>query len=147
MGTFSAKVSEMVQKRKDLIDEVFRRSVQGVASIAQTPGPSKASPGGGRGGHMPIDSGFLRASLVAILNGGMPTAREKPAGDGKFSFEDGAVNLVIAGATVDDTITLAWTANYARHVNHRYRFRDLAAQQWTQIVERNAAEVAREAGL
>lgn len=147
MISFSAQVSEAVRKRKDLIDEVFRRSVQDVAGAAQTPGPSKFNPDGGRGGHMPIgETGFLRASLVAVLGPTAPPTRENDSG-AKFSFDPGAINLVIAGATVDDTVTLAWTARYARYVHRRYQWAALAAQQWNSLVAKNAAEVAREAGL
>lgn len=147
MGTFSASVLEAVRKRQDLIEETFRRSVQDVASVAQVPGPSVFNPGGGRGGHMPIgETGFLRASLAVTLGPIPPLKRENTAGS-RAAFDAGAVNLVIAGAEVSDTITLAWTAVYARKVHRRYQWMSLAAQQWPLIVKRNAQEVAKEAGL
>ena len=145
---FSASVSAAVQKRKDLIPEVFRRSVQEVASIAQTPGPSVHNPSGGRGGHMPIGpTGFLRASFSAAIGDMIPTAIENPGRETRHGYEAGPVNLVIAGAGIRDTITLAWRANYAGIVHRRYQWASLAGQRWPQAVRDVSAEVAKEAGL
>lgn len=144
---FSAQVADAVKKRKDLIEETFRRSVQDVAAIAQTPGPSVFNPSGGRGGHMPIgETGFLRASLMATL-GAVPPPQITNLTDSPASFDPGPINLTIAGAEVSDVITLAWTAVYARKVHRRYQWMSLAAQQWQAVVKRNAQEVAQEAGL
>ncbi|MGA0604860.1 hypothetical protein ACO2Q0_02580 [Phenylobacterium sp. VNQ135] len=135
MGTFSAAVSAKVQARKDMLAAVFRQSVQDIAEIAQTPGPSVFNPGGGRGGHMPIgETGFLRASFTATL-GTPPAKRDNP---GKAtSYDPGPISLVIAGADIGDTVTLAWTAAYARHVHRRYQWAALAAQRWESVVAEN----------
>lgn len=141
--SFSAVVSAKVAARKDLMRAVFKSSVQDIAAIAQTPGPSKANPGGGRGGHLPIDTGFLRASFTATLTPALPAAMPRPNGEANYSYDATAVNLVIAGADLGDTITLAYTANYARFVHRSYQWVTLAAQQWPQVVARNAAEAER----
>lgn len=139
MGTFSAQVGAAVAKRKKLLEAVFKQSVQEIAEIAQTPGPSVFNPGGGRGGHMPIgETGFLRASFVATL-GAPPPQRE--ASGIAASYDTGPVNLVIAGADVGDTITLAWTAAYARIVHRRYQWSALAAQRWKAVVAGNVKRV------
>lgn len=136
MGTFSAKVSAAVAARKNLMEAVFKQSVQDIAEIAQTPGPSVFNPGGGRGGHMPIgETGFLRASFTATL-GAPPPQRDNPGSP--TSYDPGPISLVIAGADIEDTITLAWSANYARIVHRRYQWTTLAAQRWQAVVAENA---------
>jgi len=100
-----------------------------------------------KGGNIPVDTGFLRASLTAVIGDQMPASRAAPPDGGAFAFVGDQVNLVIATADLNDTITVAYTANYARHVEYGARGRPgrrfvfLAAQQWPRIVE----EVAREA--
>jgi hypothetical protein len=147
MGQFSATVSDAIRKRKAAMEAVWKESVQRTVEIAQTPGPSVANPGGGMGGHLPIDTGFLRASLSAVLGERMPAAIEKPDGDARHRYDEGAVNLVIANASIDDTITVAYAANYARFVHRRYQWVALAGQRWPQTVAEVAKEVERKLGL
>lgn len=122
---FQASVAAYIAQYKDRLERVFKASAQDVIAEAQTPVA--------RGGRMPVDTGFLRNSMVAGLNGS--TA---------LSGADSYV-LAIAGADLGDSIFAGWTANYARHVEYgaqgragRFYMRG-AAQQWQQIVDRNAA--------
>lgn len=108
-------------------DLVFKQSSQDVFEIAQTPVA--------QGGNMPVDTGFLRNSLVSGLNG--TTA---------MTGADGYV-MTIAGAELGDTIQGYWTADYARHVEYgangrapRFFARNAAAQ-WQAIVDKNARAV------
>lgn len=137
-GSFSAQVSAWVAETRARQDAVRKEAAQDVIEIMQTPGPSVANPSGGRGGNMPIDTGFLRASLTGVLGTALPPASLKPKGDGKFSYSGDQVNLTIAGSKLSDTITVAYTANYARFAEARYAFTRLAAQQWQQVVDRAA---------
>jgi hypothetical protein len=138
-GSFSAAVSEWVRKTEARQEAVFRASVQRVVEVMQTPVA--------RGGNLPVDTGFLRASLLAVIGDQMPPARSAPPDGGAFTFAADQVNLVIASADLTNTITVAYTANYARYVEFGARgrpgrrFVSLAAQQWPRIVN----EVAREA--
>lgn len=135
MVSFSASVSAAVRKRKKLLVAVFQMSVQDIANIAQTPGPSVFNPTGTGGGHMPIgETGFLRASFVATL-GAAPSLRDNPGTP--TSYDPGAISLTIASAEIGDTITLTWTARYARIVHRRYQWSALAAQRWQAVVAEN----------
>lgn len=134
-GTFAARVSAWVKEAPERCEAVYQLSVQRVLAAAQYDG------------NMPVDTGFLRASLVVDLGLRIPSMTFKPEGEGPFSYDATAVNLTITGATINTPITAAWTANYARPVNYGSRgragrkFRDLAVQRWPSIV----AEVSREA--
>jgi len=135
--SFSAKVSDWVAKTKVRTKAVRNQSVQDVVRIMQTPVA--------QGGNMPVDTGFLRSSGLAGLNGVVPPLVGHPGGDA-YGWDEGQINLVLANAKLEDTITFAYGANYAvyqeygtMHFEGR-RFVALAAQQWPQIVEKNCAQ-------
>jgi hypothetical protein len=138
-GSFSAQVSDWVKETKERRDAVYRESAQRVVEVMQTP---KAM-----GGNMRVDTGFLRASLIATTSAALPTTIDKPDGPAAFSYDAMQINLVIAGADITDPITVVYTANYARPREYGARgqpgdrFVALAAQQWQRIV----AEVCNEA--
>lgn len=128
MATFTAQIKAFADKSKEKVEAVIKQSAQEVFSIAQTP---KA-----QGGRMPVDTGFLRNSLIAQLNGAT------------VSGGADAYTLAIAGAESGDTIFAGWTANYARYMEYGTSrtpgnfYMLSAAQQWQAIVKRNA-EIVR----
>jgi hypothetical protein len=143
-GSFSAAVSGWTRKSEARLEAVYKESVQRVVSLAQQPV--------GAGGNMPVDTGFLRASLVTSLGLDLPMIRETPTERGAYSWSEGEIALTIAGATIDTPITAAWTAEYARVAEYGgenrggRRFVALAAQQWPRIVAEVAAEAEARAG-
>lgn len=143
-GSFEAQVSAWVAATKQRTVAVRNESAQRIIEIAQRPMAA--------GGRMRVDTSFLRASLLATTSNALPGPTFKPDGDVRFSYDAGQVALTIAGADLDDVITAVWTANYARPRNYGSRgqpgdhFRDLAAQQWTNVVAQVAAEAQSRAG-
>ena len=134
--SFEAQISDWVRKTQRRTEGVFKESAQEVFRVAQKPV--------GGGGAMPIDTGFLRASLQVGLNGDVPTGSPSE-GDIKIAEKGTDVDiLTIIGARIGDNITGIWTANYAAAVHYGAKGRpgrlwvDLAAQQWQEIVARNA---------
>ena len=81
---------------------------------------------------MPVDTGFLRGSLIAQLNGAS-------VGGGSDAYV-----LAVSGMELGDSIFAGWTANYARHMEYGTSstagnfYMLSAAQQWQAIVARNA---------
>jgi hypothetical protein len=136
-GSFSGQVSAWVAKSKARVEAVYKESAQRVIAEMQRPV--------GVGGNMPVDTGFLRASLMAELGTPNFGLRDNPGG--KAVYDAGQVSLIIASAKITDPITAVYTANYAKFVNDGARgraprqFVGLAAQQWPRIVD----EVCREA--
>lgn len=143
-GSFSGQVSRWVAETKQRMDAVHRESAQRVVQVMQTPR--------GAGGALRVDTGFLRASLVATVGGGLPAQTMKPDGVAAFAYDPGPINLVIAGADIKDPITVVYTANYARIREYGARgqapdrFVALAAQQWQRIVNEVCAEARSRAG-
>lgn len=126
-GTFTAQIRNWSEKAKRNIDLVIKQSAQEVFQIAQTPVV--------QGGNMPVDTGFLRNSMVAGLNGST-----------SLSGPDAYV-LAINGFEMGDVIFGGWTAEYAVYVEFgaqgrapRFFMRG-AAQQWQSIVSSNAAKL------
>lgn len=137
-GSFSAGVTAWVAETRERMAAVRQEAAQRTVEIMQTPVA--------KGGNLPLDTGFMRASLQAQIGQGAFTARDNPGGDGSFSYDAGAVSLVIAKAKPSDPITLCYTANYAIHQEYGARGRPgrafvrLAAQQWQRVISDVSAE-------
>jgi len=143
-GRFAAEVSAWAAKTKERMDAVHRESAQRIVGVMQTPRAA--------GGNLRVDTGFLRASLVATTTGVLPPTTGKPDEAGAFSYNAGTINLVIAGADIKDPITVVYTANYARAREYGARGQpgdrwvSLAAQQWQRVVSEVVTEAKARAG-
>ena len=135
-GTFAADVGKWARKSEARMTAVFRESAQKVAEEVKRPRSE--------GGHMRVDTGFLRSSLMASTSQ-MPSINPaaRPAEDAAPNSypENANVTLVIAGADIGQTIYLGFTASYARHREYQDGFVRLSAQRWKQIVEQSAREI------
>lgn len=182
-GSFAAQVAAFAASSKEKQVAVRNLATQRVIEVMQEPGPSMATaakavsagvglgkvkadgsrgvskrafgpignPGGS--GNMPVDSGFLRASLVVGRGSlSLPTTSPPENATGPFNWSPGEVNLVLQGAAMTDAIEARYTAVYARKAEYgggtrrARRFVALAAQQWGSIVERACAEVKAATG-
>lgn len=124
-SSFSAQVGRHIARYKDRMEAVFKEATQATIREAQTPVS--------QGGRMPVDTGFLRNSLVSGLNGST-----------SLTGADSYV-LIIAQAGITDTIEAGWVANYAKWVEFgsqgrtgRFFMRG-AAQKWPEFVRKAAA--------
>mgnify|MGYP006921370885 CR=1 FL=1 len=183
-GSFAAQVNDWVRETKERAVEVRNESAQRVIAVMQEPGPSKATvkmavaagvglgkvkkngergvsrkafgpianPGGT--GNLPVDTGFLRASLI-VGRGPISAATTKPPEDEEgrsYSWNDSGLRLAIEGAPLTGTIEARYTAVYARVAEYGgpgrpgRRFVSLAAQQWQRIVSEVATEAQARAG-
>lgn len=122
---FIADVSRFADLTADKMLRVARQSIQDVVRIAQTPVA--------QGGNMPVDTGFLRNSLVTEVRGAS-------VGSGADSYV-----LGLSALQLGDPFQVSWSAEYA--IPRHYMvgvgqggglWRDNAAQQWGRIVEQNA---------
>ena len=122
---FVADVRAFADKTADQMLRVARQSIQDVVRQAQTPVA--------QGGDLPVDTGYLRNSLIT-------TVRGVEGGGGANSYVLGLSRLELG-----DPFQVAWTADYA--IPRHYMvgvgqggglWRDKAAQRWSGYVERNA---------
>jgi hypothetical protein len=130
---FAAQVTAWVRKTERRMTAVFRESSQRVISRMQVPV--------GAGGNMPIDTGFLRASIRVSLSA-MPRIDPAARPDAGAQYTSGNETvLVISKATIGQTIYAGYTASYAGYQENKRGFVRLAALEWPRIVK----EVSREA--
>ncbi|WP_234907702.1 hypothetical protein [Rhizobium rhizogenes] len=140
--SFSAQVGAWAAAEMERAEAVYQTAAQTVANEVRTPVAE--------GGRMPIKTGNLRRSLMASTST-MPTMVE-----GKQTFSDGGVELVIAGAQLGGTIYLGFQAAYAARMNYGFvgedslgrvynqagfGFIDAVSQRWVQIVAAAEATV------
>lgn len=138
MSTFAASVGEWARKVQGATELVFKESAQELVTQLNT--------------LVPVDTGFLRASLRASTTS-MPVLSLKNPGGGSFNVDAGEITLVIAGAEEGETIYLGYTANYGAHVHYGANGRpgrpwvDMVAQRWGSIVAEKSEEVRKRLGL
>ncbi|WEA24027.1 hypothetical protein [Rhizobium binxianense] len=140
--SFAAQVSEWAKSEMERSEAVFQTAAQEVANEVRTPVAE--------GGRMPLKTGNLRRSLMASTSD-MPRIQE-----GKATFSDSGIEMVIAGAELGSTIYLGFQAAYAARMNYGfvgtdslgrtynqvgYGFVDAVAQRWPQIVTAAEAKV------
>jgi hypothetical protein len=140
--SFEAQMRGMVEDSLQALKGVFNQSVQDTINQAQLQGPSKK--GTGKGGRMPVDTGFLRASGRASLEG-LPSGPIKGDKDKKYPSPDKytstpSVKTTIATLKLGGSLWFGWTADYANAMEVRYGFLGAALQNWQSNVEKNAIE-------
>lgn len=138
-GKFGAQIDAWAKKVRKRMLAVTQQSVQDVIAEMQRPVSS--------GGNMPVDTGFLRASLeakIGVAPSGYKTKTKFTPGS--YRLIDAQYTLTIAGMKVGDTLYAVYLANYAAHQEYGTSkmagrgFVRLAAQQWPAIVARNVAK-------
>ena len=91
-----------------------------------------------KGGNMPVDTSNLINSLHGNV-GSLP----RGSTDGNTSFQSGNIALAINKWNPGEVLYLGWTAEYAKHMEARYAFMKLAAQNWDSIVMKAARKVKK----
>lgn len=135
MARFSAQVSAWTRKCERRQRAVFQTSTQILARNVRRPV--------GRGGRMRVDTGFLRASLMASTSAMPQISRDARPQDGRTYAPDNSVELVLLGLKSGDTLWLGFTAAYAGFRESRDAFVRTEAQRWPQIVDEATARVRR----
>lgn len=145
-GAFAATVADWVHKVEGAAEAVFKESTQELVNVAQTPIAA--------GGRMHVDTGFLRASLLASTSMVPPiNPAARPKEGSTYPADFGQIEAVIIGAELGQTIYLGYTASYAgaREYGARGQPPDAyvrsAAQRWPMIVEAKTLELRQRLGL
>ncbi len=139
--SFAASVKLQAEQAKGAMVAIRNESAQRVIEIMQTPVA--------KGGNMPVDTGFLRASLHGFTGNTAPALRDNPGGEARYNFDAGDIILLLARTPLSEPVTVAYTANYAIHQEYGAKGREgkafvrLAAQQWPSIVNAVASEISK----
>lgn len=143
--SFQAQVDASVVNTKKKMLLVLKQSLNNTVNEMQTPVA--------KGGKMRVDSGFLRASGQASLNG-MPSGPSRKPEDAKKEQFDSATEGKVATSVLaaigsigfGATFFFGWTANYAKYRELYDGFRDSALQNWQKTVDAVVAEAKRRFG-
>lgn len=143
--TFSAQIDEWCRKVEGAEEAIVKESAQEVVAKMQTPR--------GAGGRMRVDTGFLRASLMASTTA-MPQINPgaRPVEGGVYT-PDLTIEAVIAGSELGQTLFFGYTASYAGYREFGANgqppdaFVRTAAQMWPAIVGEKTAELKSRLGL
>lgn len=131
MANFVAQVEDWIRRVEGGLDAVFRESVQELVSQMQA--------------LVPVDTGFLRASLRASTTAMPVLSIDNPGG--RFTPDFGQIELVIMGSEAGETIYLGYTAKYGAYVHYGAQGRpprpwvDMVVQRWSTIVSDKAKEL------
>lgn len=136
--SFSAQLDAFAMATRARVEAVFKESARRTISLAQS--------------YVPVDTGFLRASVRASLDAMPPIdPGARPTLPG-YNYDAGDVVLTIAGARLGDTIYAGWTASYAGHVNNGtsnmapVAFVDRAAMSWQATVNQVSSDLRDRSG-
>lgn len=142
--SFQADVDRIVVNTEKRMLMVMKQSLINTINDMQTPVA--------KGGKMRVDTGFLRASGQASLNG-MPSGPDmKPKEAKKGEYDSGekeytkkapAVEATIGQMEFGSTLYWGWTANYARYREAYDGFMYSSIQKWQQTVDAVVAEAKR----
>lgn len=114
---FASQVDEWVQQTEKRINAVFRMSTQRIIQVMQE--------------DVPYRDGFLRASLVVLVNKPPPVADKKAEG-ASTAWNIAEVQLAIAGAVNGDRIVSAYTMEYARRLEYGFTGTDSLGRSYRQ---------------
>lgn len=132
-NTFAADVEAWVLKSEEIMLNVVKQSIDDAVHMAQTP---KA-----QGGHMPVDTGFLRSSGLGSLNGWPSGPSDKVAGE-RYNWTGDAITTTLAKMQPGDTFYFGWTAVYALRQETYNGFVGTTAQKWQNIVNMNVRKLS-----
>lgn len=141
MTSFSKQVGAFRDKARKRSLAIFRESAQRLFHQANRSRDD--------GGRLPVDTGFLRASMVASKSGvpsGPGRGRARKAGETGLLYSSPLgqpVELVILSAQLGETIWAGWSANYSPFMEERYGFFRTGAQNWQNIVNEVTVEAKR----
>ena len=133
---FAAQVDDMVITNEKRMIALARESIQTTIEHAQL--STK------KGGHMRVDTGFLRASGQPSYNG-MPTGpvRGEKTEPDSYAPDPATVTLALAKLELGATFFFGWTANYARVREAYDGFLETAVQRWPQTVAAVTEEIKK----
>lgn len=142
--SFKAEVDKWVTEVESRLIAVNRSAIGDLINEAQT---SVA-----KGGKMPVDTGFLRASGLSNLNS-LPAGPSQKQLTTPLSYPSpddyttqGKVAVDLARLTLNDIFYFGWTAEYANAQEVRNGFVSASIQNWQSYVTKRADELMRRSG-
>ena len=130
--TLSADIADFIRNSEDRLLAVMRGSISDVVEQSQEPTA--------KGGRMRVDTGFLRASGRASLEG-MPSGngvRPADAARGSINYDGSAIQATLLKMKLGDTFYFGWVANYAEVREIYDGFLITSTQNWQSFVNKRS---------
>ena len=139
MGRFTNKTKSWEKNFPKRFNQVAQMAVSRMANDAGEPIA--------KGGRMPVDTGFLRASVDAEV-GRMPSGQSKNTSNAPVAYTGAGLTASILrwNAASGEPLYIGWVAQYARPMEYKYGFMRGAAEKWDGYVD-GIARRARLSGL
>ena len=136
-GQLTTQVEEIVAVSEKRMIALMRQSLSDVIDNAQL--------ATAKGGRMRVDTGFLRASGQASLNG-MPQGPSRGELTDRHAYDDGNganpnVDVRLGELELGGVFYFGWTAAYARYREVFDGFLEGALQHWPRIVAFNTETI------
>lgn len=128
--SFSKQVGGFTQQYRRRMHFIAKTAVQEMATEASIPIA--------QGGRMPVDTSFLRSSLLAAFDG----PPQGPTEGVPITGSPLAATL-IRWDPLTQVFWMGWTAHYASLMELRYGFRTGASERWDTFVQRAASEATK----
>lgn len=125
MDSFKIQVDEWILKSQELTEVIVKDAAQEMAISASEPV--------GKGGRMPIITGFLRNSITANI-GSLPSGENKKPKEYVGVWNPTELVATINRMKLGDKLFIGWTAIYAQKRENERVFMRTAAQNWPQFV-------------
>lgn len=119
--SFETQIDKIVINTSQRLLAVVRTAISDTINEAQVPTA--------QGGKMRVDTGFLRSSGVASLEG-MPFGPSRGDKDKSYQWNGDFLNIILAKLNVGDTFYWGWTAHYAKYREVYDGFLESALQNW-----------------
>ncbi len=132
--TLVADIESFITKSEDRLLAVMRGSLRDMIEDMQVPVA--------KGGRMRVDTGFLRASGRASLDGWPSGDGTRPADalPGQFEWNGEALNATLLQMKLGDTFHWGWVANYAEVREVYDGFMDAPLQNWQGYVTKRSEQ-------
>lgn len=142
--SFKAQVDRWIAETEKRLVAVSRSAIGDLINEAQTPVA--------KGGNMPVDTGFLRASGLSNINS-LPAGPSQKQSTTPLSYPSpddyttqGKVAVDLARLTLNDKFYFGWTAEYANALEVGYGFVASSVQNWQDHVTKRANELMKRSG-
>lgn len=133
-GSFTTQVDQIVVNTKEKMLAVMRNSLQETVQTMQVPVA--------KGGKMRVDTGFLRSSGAASLQG-LPNGVSENPGKTPHSWNGVNLELTLANMKIGDSFYWGWTAKYAKYREAYDGFMEAALQNWQNQVNSSVNKIRK----
>jgi len=124
--SFQTAIDPIIADTEERLLKVIKKAIYEAIEDAQTPLS--------KGGKMRVDTGFLRRTGSASLEG-IPQGPSRGEKGKTYAWNSDYLNIILAKLKIGDTFYWGWTAHYAKYREAYDGFLEAALQKWQNHVD------------